>query len=103
MPRTAPPLPLPVQRALKKLGTDIHDARKRRRINTAVMADRLQVSRPTLRRLERGDSSVSIASYANALYVLGMIERLGDLAAISNDSVGQQLSSKDLPDRIRAK
>lgn len=103
MPRIAPPLPLPVRRALKKLGADIHDARKRRRINTAVMADRLQVSRPTLRRLERGDQNVGIASYANALYVLGMIEHLGDLAAISNDPVGQQLASNDLPDRIRAK
>jgi len=103
MPRIAPPLPLPVQRALKKLGTDIRDARKRRRINTAVMADRLQISRPTLQRLERGNPNVGIASYANALYVLGMIERLGDLAAISNDTIGQQLASGDLPNRIRMK
>ena len=74
MPRTTPPLPLPVQRALKKLGKDLADARKRRRINTEVMSDRIQVSRPTLRRLEKGDPNVGIAAYAIALYVLGMIE-----------------------------
>lgn len=103
MSRIAPPLPLPVRRALKKLGADIRDARKRRRINTSVMADRLQISRPTLRRLERGNANVGIASYATALYVLGMVERLADLASISNDPVGQQLASSDLPHRIKMK
>lgn len=101
MPRVSPPLPLPVKRALKQLGRDIHDARRRRRISTVVMADRMQVSRPTLRRVEQGDANVGIASYANALYVLGMIERLGDLASIANDPIGQRFASDDLPKRIR--
>ncbi len=100
MPRTTPPLPLPVRRALKKLGSDIRDARRRRRIQTAVMADRLQISRPTLRKLEQGDPRVGMGSYATALYVLGLVERLGDLADIAYDSVGQQLASEELPHRI---
>lgn len=103
MPRTTPPLPLPVQRALKKLGSDIRDARRRRRIQTAVMADRLQVSRPTLRRLEKGDPSVAMGSYATALYVLGMIERLRELADLSHDAVGRQIASEDLPQRIQSR
>jgi len=100
MPRTTPPLPLPVQRALRKLGADIRDARRRRRIQTAVMADRIQISKPTLRRLEQGDPGVSMASYATALYVLGMIDRLAELADIAHDPVGRQLASEDLPERI---
>ena len=100
MPRTTPPLPLPVRRALKKLGSDIRDARRRRRIKTAVMADRLQISRPTLRKLEQGDPRVGMGSYATALYVLGLVERLGDLADIASDSVGQQLASEELPHRL---
>ncbi|HEX9692330.1 MAG TPA: hypothetical protein VGA22_09560 [Gemmatimonadales bacterium] len=103
MPKTTPPVPLPVQRALKKLGSDISDARRRRRIQTAVMADRLQVSRPTLRKLEQGDPSVAMASYATALYVLGLVDRLGDLADIAHDSVGQRLASEALPRRIASK
>jgi transcriptional regulator with XRE-family HTH domain len=103
MPRRAPPLPLPVQRALKKLGSDLRDARRRRRIQTEVMADRLQVSRPTLRRLERGDPGVGIGSYATALYVLGMVERVGDLADISHDPVGQRIATEDLPQRIASR
>jgi hypothetical protein len=51
--------------------------------------------------VERGDPSVSIASYATVLYVLGMADRLGDLAAPKNDPVGLQLEEENLPQRIR--
>src|SRR3990172_4474848 len=100
MGRTTPPLPLPVQRALRKLGADLRDARVRRRIKTEVMADRLQISRPTLRRLERGDAGVGMGTYATALYVLGLVDRLAALADLAHDSVGQQLASDALPRRI---
>ena len=100
MAKSRPPLPLPVQRALRKLGSDIRDARRRRRIKTAVMAERIQVSRPTLRRLEKGDASVGMGSYATALYVLGMADHLADLADPANDPVGLQLASKELPRRV---
>ncbi|MGC9293323.1 MAG: hypothetical protein ACP5EP_11485 [Acidobacteriaceae bacterium] len=50
--------------------------------------------------MERGDPTVSIASYATVLYVLGMADRLGDLAALKNDPVGQQLEEENLPQRI---
>ena len=103
MPRKTPPLPLPVRRSLKKLGSDIREARLRRRIQTTVMADRVQISRPTLRKLEQGDPSVGIGAYATALYVLGMVDRLTDLADIANDPVGQQLVSEALPQRIVSK
>ena len=103
MPRKTPPLPLPVRRALKKLGSDIREARLRRRIQTTVMADRVQVSRPTLWKLEQGDPSVGIGAYATALYVLGMVDRLTDLADIASDPVGQQLASEALPQRISSK
>jgi transcriptional regulator with XRE-family HTH domain len=102
VPRTSPPLPLPAQRALRKLGSDIRDARRRRRINTTVMADRIQVSRPTLARLERGDAAVGIGAYATALYILGLVDRLGELAALANDRLGQELAREELPQRIRS-
>ena len=103
MPKRKPQLPLPVRRAMRKLGSDIRDARRRRRIKTTVMADRLQISRPTLGKLEQGDPSVAMGSYATALYVLGLVERVGDLADIAHDRVGQQLASENLPDRTPAR
>ena len=94
-------LPIPVTRALRKLGHDMKDARRRRRIPMAIAAERASISKPTFIRVERGDPNVSIASYATVLYVLGMGDRLGDLAAPKNDPVGLQLEEENLPKRIR--
>lgn len=93
-------LPLPVRRALKKLGEDIADARKRRRISTAMMAERTRVSRPTLARLERGDATVSLGILATALFVLGLQDRLADLAGAAHDQLGLDLEAEALPQRI---
>jgi hypothetical protein len=94
-------LPVPVMRALRKLGHDIKDARRRRRIPMAIAAQRASISKPTLIRMERGDPAVSIGSYATVLFVLGMAERLADLVDAKNDPVGLQLEEENLPQRIR--
>src|SRR5258708_14570712 len=95
-------LPTPVSRALRKLGHAIKDARRRRRIPMAIAAERASISKPTFIRVERGDPSVSIASYATVLYVLGMADRLGDLAPSKNDPVSLQLQAEHLPQGTRA-
>jgi transcriptional regulator with XRE-family HTH domain len=99
--RPATALPLPVQRALRKLGRDIRDARIRRRIPTTVMAERASISRTTLNKAEKGDPGVSLGTYATILFVLGLSERLGELADIRSDKVGLELEDETLPQRIR--
>ncbi len=94
-------VPIPVRRALRKLGQDIRDARLRRRIPTAVMAERASISRTTLNKIEKGDPGVSLGNYANVLFVLGMAERLGELADVKTDTVGLELEEERLPQRIR--
>jgi transcriptional regulator with XRE-family HTH domain len=93
-------IPLPVRSALIKLGGDMADARKRRRISTATMAERARISRPTLARLERGDANVSLGIFATVLFVLGMSERLAELADASHDRMGLDLEAESLPKRI---
>jgi transcriptional regulator with XRE-family HTH domain len=83
---TSRALPLPVRTALRKLGGDLRDARLRRRISTAIMAQRALMSRMTLHKLERGDGTVSMGAYATVLFVLGML-----------------LDEERLPKRIRSK
>lgn len=95
------PLPIPVKAAIRKLGADVKAARRRRRIQTALMAERAMISRTTLHKIETGDPGVSMAHYATVLYVLGMLDRLKDLADIRFDAVGQQLDEENLPQRIR--
>lgn len=94
-------LPIPVRRTLRKLGAEIRDARRRRRIPTTVMAQRAFISRMTLNKIEKGDPSVAFGSYATVLFVLGMNERLAELADPRHDTVGLNLQDGRLPKRIR--
>ena len=100
--RSRQALPLGARRALAKLGLDISAARRRRRLSTALMAERAFISRNTLARVEKGDASVSMGIYASVLFVLGMADRLGELADASRDPVGLSLEEERLPRRIRS-
>jgi len=95
--------PASVRRALRKLGADIHDARRRRRLPMAVVAERAFTSRSTLQRVEAGDTSVSIGIYASVLQALGLLEGMSNAADIGNDPVGQALASAELPKRVHLK
>ncbi|MHB8656259.1 MAG: hypothetical protein ACYDA9_20575 [Terriglobia bacterium] len=94
-------LPIPVKHSLRKLGHDIRDARRRRRIPVAIAAQRASISRTTLVKIEKGDPGVAIGIYATVLFVMGMVDRLADLADSKNDSVGLQVEEENLPQRIR--
>src|SRR5215468_6555567 len=100
MPRTTPLLPIAVRRTLAQLGKDLQRARLRRRLTTAMVAERAHISRPTLLRAERGDPAVSLGVYATVLWVLGLGERLGQLAASETDLVGLNLEDERLPQRV---
>jgi transcriptional regulator with XRE-family HTH domain len=92
-----------VRRALRKLGADIHDARRRRRLPMAIVAERAFTSRSTLQKIEAGDANVGVGIYAAVLQALGLLDGLGEIADISRDSVGQALASAELPKRVRIK
>jgi transcriptional regulator with XRE-family HTH domain len=94
-------IPIPVKRALRKLGSDIRDARRRRRIPTQVMAERTGVSRTTLLKVEKGDPGVSFGTFATVLFVLGLLDGLSELAGARYDQVGLDLADEQLPQRIR--
>lgn len=94
-------LPLPAIKALRKVGQDINDARRRRRITSKLMAERAGLSRATIGKIEKGDPSTSIGGYASALFVLGMIDQLADLMDASHDLTGRQLDEEKLPKRVR--
>jgi transcriptional regulator with XRE-family HTH domain len=94
-------IPIPAVHALRKLGRDIAVARRKRRISTADMAARLFVSRDTLWRLERGEPGVSAGTLATAVFVLGLHDRLANLAAPSSDELALSLEEQRLPKHIR--
>lgn len=87
--QTMPPAALA---ALRKLGGDLATARKRRKQPLRAWAARLDVSVPTLMKMEKGDAGVSMGVYATALWVISRHEALAavadpkeDRAALEND------------------
>ncbi len=101
MRRKSSSAPIPVTRALYKLGHDIRDARRRRRIPVALMAERASISRTTLNKVEKGDPGVSMGAYVTVLFALGMTERIAAVADPRHDILGQTLEEERLPQRIR--
>ena len=95
-----PSIPLPAANALRKLGRDLALARRKRGISTADMAARLFVSRDTLWRLERGDSTVALGTLATAAFVLQLHDRLAGLAAPATDVLALALDEERLPKHI---
>lgn len=97
------PIPLPVERAIRKLGADISLARRRRHIAQASLAKRMGASLSTVRRMEKGDVRVPIHFYARALHVFGEIQALENLLDTANDDIGLTLMDARLPQRVRSK
>jgi len=88
MPKTPQALltmpPAAVQ-ALRSLGENLAIARNRRRESQRAWAKRLGISVPTLIRMERGDPGVGAGIYATALWLMGRVGALPDLAAPAAD------------------
>ena len=97
------PLPLPVERAIVKLGRDISLARRRRQLTQASLAERIGASLATVRRLEKGDPRIPLHFMARALHVFGELERLNQLLDTGEDAIGLSLMDEQLPQRVRTR
>ena len=93
-------LPPHVRRSLVKFGADLSIARRKRRLTVAMMCERLGVSKSTWQRLEKGDPTVSMGAYAQALFVLGLGTPLAELVDQRNDEQGLLLEAERLPKRV---
>ncbi|MDX1990572.1 MAG: hypothetical protein SFV17_28010 [Candidatus Obscuribacter sp.] len=55
----------------------------------------------TLYKVENSDPNVSMATYATLLFVLGMIDRVSNLADACEGVIGRPLEEERLPTLIR--
>jgi len=85
---------LALESILKTIGENIKLARLRRKITTTMLAERADISRVTLRKVENGESSVTMSTYANVLFCLGLEKDLLHLAG--DDPLGRRLQDAEL-------
>lgn len=100
--RTTPVALMPpaVRRSLDKLGADISIARRKRRLTVAMMMERIGIAKATYLKLERGDPTVALGTYAQAFFALGLGAPLGDRIDQRQDEQGLMLDVEHLPKRI---
>jgi transcriptional regulator with XRE-family HTH domain len=77
------------QKVLAQLGENIKLARKRRNYTQVLISERTGLSRLTIRKIENGDSTVSLGHYVAVLGVLGLVDDL--LKVASDDVLGRKL------------
>jgi transcriptional regulator with XRE-family HTH domain len=91
MPPALAALPPVASEALRKLGENLAIARVRRKESQRLWAKRLGVSVPTLIRMEQGEPSVSIGVYATALWLMGRVQALAEVAEPKHDQGALEL------------
>ena len=91
--------PAAVEEALVRLGQNIRTARLRRRLPQAELARRMGVSRFAVADVERGKPTTGIAVYLGALWVLGQLGQLREIADPDRDEEGKTLERARSPKR----
>jgi len=87
-------------KALDELGENIKLARLRRKYSTQQVAERANISRPTLLSIEKGNPNVSIGAYIKVLFVLGLEKDIFNVAR--DDALGRRLQDAELTIKKRA-
>jgi len=78
MPAQAPPSGPQLKKTLRHIGEQIRARRKGLKVTTIGAAEAAGISRMTLNRIERGETSVTMGAYLNVMSVLGIELTLTD-------------------------
>ncbi|HLR33230.1 MAG TPA: helix-turn-helix domain-containing protein [Fodinibius sp.] len=88
------------KRSLEQLGEQFKLARLRRRLSMEQVAERANISKSTLWRIEKGDPGVSIGNFYQVLIALGLENDLLLLAA--DDELGRKIQDAEISTRKKA-
>ena len=98
--KTAQILPA-TQDILSSMGEQIKLARLRRNLSVELVAERADISRATLWKVEKGDKTVAIGIYAAVLHALNGMDK--DLLLVAkDDTLGRTIQDLNLTVRKRA-
>lgn len=93
--------PVRVQSAAGDIGAHVATWRKMQNLTAVQVAERANISRDTLRRLEHGDTGVTLESLLGVLRALGSLDRLVDALDPYQTDLGRARASVALPKRVR--
>ena len=88
-------------RARRLLGEHVTTWRKLNRLTAAQVAERADISRDTLRAIERGRGTVSTENLLRVLRILGIMDEVVKAADPYETDVGRLRMDETLPKRVR--
>ena len=90
------------EEAIVRLGRHITTARMRRAWRQEDLAQKAGIHPNTLRKVESGAPGTAIGAYAAALWTLGLLDQLAEVARPDRDDEGETLAAARLGERARA-
>lgn len=91
--------PAAVEEALARMGRNLRTARLRRKLRQEELAGRMGVSRFVIADVERGKPTTGIAVYLGALWALGLLDQMREVADPDRDEEGKTLERARGPRR----
>ena len=89
--------PAAVENVLNRLGRNIRIARLRRKLSREELAERIGISRYVLADIEKGKPTTAIAAYLGALWALGLLGGMREVADPDGDEEGKILERARSP------
>ncbi len=95
------PAPMRMRLAARSIGEDLSACRRIRNLTAQQVADKADVSRATISRLENGDPSVSLCTFLGVCNALGILDEVTKAVDPYESDCGRLRAGQSLPQRIR--
>jgi transcriptional regulator with XRE-family HTH domain len=95
------PSPAKTRIAAERIGEHTLTWRKLHGLTAEQVCQRAGISRPTLRKVETGDPTVTVETFLNVLRALGRLDSLVDALDPYETEFGRARADQLLPERVR--
>lgn len=92
--------PIPVARAMRTIAANLNLARRQQRITLELLAERANLSVPTVRRL-LNEGAGTFENFLRVARILGLLQGVEDATDPLNTPIGRARAEQDVPKRVR--
>ena len=92
--------PIPVSRAMRTIAANLDLARRQQRITLELLAERANLSVPTVRRL-LNEGAGTFENFLSIARILGLLQGVEDATDPLNTPIGRARAEQDVPKRVR--
>lgn len=92
--------PIPVARAMRNISENLDLARRQQRITVELLAERANLSVPTVRKM-LNEGAGSFENFLRIARLLGMLQSVEDATDPLRTPIGRLRATEDTPQRVR--